>query len=127
MKVTVIYPQGSLNDGNKPDPIRPKDTVMEIEVASTDFQRYLGDQDVDDHDILNTIWRMMNRLDGDVLERYIGFFQVRSMMVGDLVKISGKTYQAEIVGWSEVGEQPLFPPERWGDNPDGNPPYDNEE
>lgn len=51
--------------------------------------------------ILEKVYREMNIVDGSKDER--GYrLKVRSMSVGDLVKIKGRTFRVDNVGWSEI-------------------------
>jgi hypothetical protein len=48
---------------------------------------------------LEEIWKTMQNIDGDDLPEQLG---VRSMMVGDIIVIGDKGWQAEMAGWSVV-------------------------
>lgn len=105
MKVTVIYPKGSLNEGNAQERIRFEDKVMEVELVPSDGMKidYLKDMNAkSDLDICELIFRMFNRVDDSPLERYLEQYQVRSMMVGDFVVIEDKKYVCEDIGFKLV-------------------------
>jgi len=50
-------------------------------------------------EILEQAYREMNRVDGT--ER-VYELNLRSMSVGDLVKIEGRTFRVDDIGWSEI-------------------------
>lgn len=52
-------------------------------------------------EILEKVYREMNIVDGSKDERAYKL-KVRSMSVGDLVKIRGRTFRVDNVGWSEI-------------------------
>lgn len=100
MKVLVIYPKGSLNEGNQQPPIRPQDKQMEVEVDENDL-RQLGTPSKDE-ELCEIVWRMMNRLDRSRVERYLDQYRVRSMMVGDIVEISGRRFRVADCGFEPI-------------------------
>lgn len=74
MKATIIYPKGNLHNG-RVGGIRPEDFFMPIEIV----------QEGTDLQLCEIAWRMMNRVDGSPVERYLEKYQERSMMIGDIV------------------------------------------
>ena len=53
--------------------------------------------------VLNTVFRMMNRVDGSEIERYLKKYQCRSLSVGDIVEFPDeRRFRCELVGWKEI-------------------------
>ncbi|MAG25924.1 hypothetical protein CMI47_10135 [Candidatus Pacearchaeota archaeon] len=86
MNVQVIYPAGQF--GSRSD----KTFTLKVPHEPSD----------DSHDILNTVWRYMNHVDGSRVENQLAAFQCRSMSVGDLAVIEGRRFLCEPVGWTEI-------------------------
>jgi hypothetical protein len=106
MKITAIYPKGSLNNGLALNPIREEDKEFDLPVTPqmvVDWNvRSKGDIDTKHKIILDGyVWREMNRVDG---EEFISTTEERSMMVGDMARIEengvSRTFRCGIVGWS---------------------------
>jgi hypothetical protein len=88
--VTVTYPIGSL--GPKSDPVRQTARAMQITVPPGE----------DTIELLDNVWRVMNRVDGSAIERQLNEYGERSMMVGDYVTLSdGRSFRCDVVGWAE--------------------------
>jgi len=64
--------------------------ITEFEVEETSIPK-----------ILEKVYREMNIVDGKEDER-VYRLKVRSMSVGDIVKIKGRTFRVNNVGWSEI-------------------------
>lgn len=64
--------------------------ITEFEVEETSIPK-----------ILEKVYREMSIVDGSKDERAYTL-KVRSMSVGDLVKIRGRTFRVDDVGWSEI-------------------------
>jgi len=86
--VHVIYPAGNL--GAK----YTEKYLIKVEVSPSDK---------DYSDVLERIFRMMNRVDGSEVEQWLEAHKCRSLSVGDLVRFpSGKTFLCENAGWKEI-------------------------
>lgn len=85
MKVKVIYPEGNLTNERK---------IYDLDVPH---------DPTDEHsEILETVFRYMNRVDGSEIEDQLNTFEARSMSVGDYCQIGNTVYLCDDVGWIEV-------------------------
>ena len=94
MKAVVIYPAGSLRSGADPSPSHHRDAARRMEIQIPECG---GDEIAQ----LETIFRMMNCVDGSACEHYLREFKERSMCVGDMVEMNNTTYICDSIGWKK--------------------------
>jgi hypothetical protein len=86
MKATLIYNEGRFEE--------PKTYDFPI----NDFGGL--DPNIDQTDLLETIFRQANHVDG---YEWIAGKKMRSLSVGDMVKLDNDLYVCARVGWKKVG------------------------
>jgi len=99
LPIKVTYPKGSFGS---------EDTHhYQFEVEVPGILEY--PQNISDTEILDIVYRMINRVDGSPIEHLIEQFECRSMSVGDIVTIgnnrtpgNNRTYRCAMAGWEKV-------------------------
>jgi len=88
LPIKVTYPKGSFGS-----------EIEQHFQFKIDVPGILEYPDVSEEQICDTVFRMMNRVDGSPIEYLLDQFACRSMSVGDLITIGNNTYRCEMIGW----------------------------